>query len=238
VLTFVTFKWKPFPGYRSTFSAEHVNVLANMVLRHYAGPHRFVLVTDDPRGVDPRIEVVPLWTDHANLMSPHGQRFPSCYRRLKIFSAEAAELLGGGRFVMLDLDSVIVDDIAPLVDREDDFIAWGGTNHDRGGYNCSFVLLRAGTRTKVWDEFNPKTSPQRAKANGCVGSDQGWLTYSLGRAKEPRFTKEDGVYSYRLDIAPNHGALPGNARVVFFHGGVDPWSPVAQRLAWVREHWR
>lgn len=235
--TFVTFKWKPFKGYRSMFGPETVNTLRSMVRRNYRKPHRFVLVTDDATGVDPGIEIVPLWSDFADLISPHGTSFPSCYRRLKIFSAEAKDLIGE-RIVMMDLDCVVTDDISHIVDRREDFVAWGGTNRNPGGYNCSLVMLTAGTRTQVWNDFDPNVSPQMARQAGCIGSDQGWLTYCLGRDMEARFGQCDGVYSYRNDIAPNGGKLPEGAALVFFHGSVDPWDAEARRLAWVREHYR
>lgn len=237
--SFVTFKWKPAPGYRSTFTAEHVNTWAAMVRRHYQKPLRLICVTDDANGIDPSIETLPLWNDFADLPSPHGGRFPSCYRRLKIFSKEAKDLLGE-TIVLSDLDCVITDNIVPLVDRDEDFIAWGDTGPGdwAGGYNCSFVRLRAGTRTKVWETFDPENSPRLAQAAKCLGSDQGWISYCLGKGNEPMFRRTDGVYSYPNDIKHKGGALPANARVVFFHGNVDPWSPQAQQLEWVRQHYR
>jgi hypothetical protein len=234
--TIVTFKWKSPPGYRSTFEGVHVNTLASMVRRHYAKPHRFLCITDDPTGIDEKIETMPLWKDHSKLPSPHSLRFPSCYRRLKIFSAEAKELIGE-RIIQLDLDTVITDDVSPLFDREEDFIAWGDTNR-AGGYNGSLLILRAGTRTKVWDTFHPIQSPQISTRAGAIGSDQGWISVCLGKDAEAKFTEKDGVYSYRNYIEPRKGRLPGNARMVMFHGRVDPWSKEAQKLDWVREHYK
>lgn len=233
--TFVTFMWHQ-EGYRSEYKAEHVNILYRMIKRNYHGEFVLVLITDKPKGVDPSIWCVPLWGDFSDIPSPHGTSFPSCYRRLKIFSSWAKQALGED-LVLLDLDCVIIKDITPIVNRNVEFMAWGGTNRG-GGYNCSLVLHKAGTRQRIWKTFNPKTSPQRAFKNGFVGTDQGWITLCLGKGIEPTFTTEDGVYSYRNDIAPNNGILPENARIVFFHGKVDPWSPEAQRLEWVRQNYR
>jgi hypothetical protein len=74
VLTVCCWKWKGPANYRSQFAAEHVNVLARMVARHYAKPHRFVCITDDAEGIDPEIGIVPLWDDFASIPSPHGTR--------------------------------------------------------------------------------------------------------------------------------------------------------------------
>src|SRR5262245_54325564 len=119
----VCFKWRPAsPQYRSTFGPETVNVLRAMVARHFPHPHRFICVTDDPVGIDHRVEIVPLWEDFSQVPSPHGnlRKNPSCYRRLRMFASDAAEILGD-RFVTLDLDCVIVGDMTSVWDRSEDF---------------------------------------------------------------------------------------------------------------------
>src|SRR6185369_10690146 len=70
MLSVVCWKWKPSNGYRSAFGPETVNVLRAMVRRHYQKPHRFICVTDDSRGIDPGIEIIPLWDDYAAVPSP------------------------------------------------------------------------------------------------------------------------------------------------------------------------
>lgn len=235
MLSVVCWKWRPMPGYRSAFGPEAVNTLRRMVARHYDAPHRFICVTDDPEGLDPEVEAVPLWTDHADVPSPHGGHNPSCYRRLRAFAPDAAQWFGD-RFVSVDLDTVIVGDLKPLWDRPEDFVIWGDTAKGTW-YNGSMFMLRTGTRAKVWEQFNPSTSPAKAKAAGCFGSDQGWLSYILG-PKEAKWGCADGVYSYRVHIAKAGNRLPPNARITMWHGHVDPWSLKAQRLPWVQEHYQ
>ena len=82
-MEFVTFKWRPAAGYRSQFGPEQVNTLWAMLRRHYDGPARLTCVTDEPAGISNEVRVVPLWSDHAKVPSPHGAGNPSCYRRLK-----------------------------------------------------------------------------------------------------------------------------------------------------------
>ncbi len=237
LLTFVCWKWKPQPGYRSQFTATHVNVLAAMIARHYRRPHRVICVTDDAEGIDQAIGIETLWPDHGRLQSPHGPKNPSCYRRLKIFSAEARRMFGE-RFVSLDLDCVITGDLVPLFERREDIVLWGDTN-PHTYYNGGLLLMSAGAREQVWTGFDPATSPAQARKLGQFGSDQAWIGACLG-PDEARWTRKDGVYSYRMHVArpPSRGRLPAGARIVLFHGAVDPWSPEAQRLGWVREHWR
>jgi hypothetical protein len=234
-LSFVLWKWTPAPNYRSQFNAHHVNVAASMITRNYAKPHRIICVTDDAEGIDRSIGIVPLWPDHAHLQSPHGPLNPSCYRRLKMYSKEARDWFGP-RFVSLDLDCVITGDLVPLFDRPDDIRLWGDTALNTF-YNGGLVLMDAGCRSQVWETFDPLTSPARSKASGQFGSDQGWIGFCLG-PNEKKFTTADGVYSFRNHIRPLRMALPSNARIIFYHGKCDPWSPEAQRIPWVREHWR
>lgn len=235
MLSVVCWRWAPFKGYRSTYSPETVHTLAAMVRRHYPDPHRFICCTDDPTGIDPSIEIVPIWNDLATVPHPTSPTHPSCYRRLKAFSKEARDWFGK-RFVSVDLDCVIMGDLRPLWNRPEDFVGLAGTQPPTR-YNGSMFLLTAGARRGVWEDFNPKYSPGLAKAQGFYGSDQAWLSYKLG-PDEATWTVKDGIYSYRLHVQPLDGQLPPDARVVVFNGKRDPWSPDAAKLGWVRAHYR
>lgn len=233
----VCWKWAPFKGYRSSYLPSTVNTLAAMVRRFYRTDVRVICVTDDPAGVDRAVDIVPLWSDFANIPSPHGGKNPSCYRRLRMFHPEIASVFGR-RFVSLDLDTVIVDNVTSLWERPEDFVAWGDTNPQPGShYNGSMMLLTAGSRQQVWNTFDPQTSPDRAKRAGCWGSDQGHISFTLGPG-EAKWTKADGVYSYRNHLRPQNGRLPDNARLISFHGCEDPWGIEAQGLEWVRRHYQ
>lgn len=235
--SFVCWKWKPQPGYRSEYNAKAVNVLHAMVGRWYPHPHRFICVTDEPEGIDSTVEIVPAWNDFSDLPSPHGRKNPSCYRRLRMFHPDI-ESVFGKRFVSMDLDIVLTGDVSTLFNRPEDFVAWGDTNSMPGShYNGSLILLTAGTRSKVWTSFDPLKSPGEALKARCFGSDQGFLSYCLGPG-EAKWTKADGVYSFRNHIQPRPHFLPANARLVSFHGRLDPWHAEAQDIPWVRANWR
>lgn len=230
-------KWRPRPGYRSVFGPETVNVLRAMVARNFSRPHKFVCFTDDAEGIDPRVEVLPLPDTYADVPSPHGGKNPSCYRRLMMYRPDIASVLSD-RFVSLDLDTVIVGDLIPLWDRPEEIVLFGDTNPQPGShYNGSMMLLSAGARPQVWERFDPKTSPLQSLQARCWGSDQGWISYCLGPG-EAKWTKADGVYSYRNHMQSRPHVLPENARMVIFHGSVDPWAPRCQTIPWVVEHYR
>jgi hypothetical protein len=246
MLEIVCWKWRT-PGYRSTFDAAAVNTLRCMVERNLSLPHSFTCVTDDGAGIDPRVRVVPLWNDYANVLNPSNPANPSCYRRLKMFSPDAHKIFVGERVVSMDLDAVITGDLTPLFDRPEDFVIWGGQSVEPrrarslpySWYNGSLMMLRIGARPRVWTEFDPNNSPRRAHQANCRGSDQGWIAFILGK-NEKIWGQSDGVFSYRNHvIAEHYGKLPRGARFVAFHGRHDPWHATIQaKHAWVREFYK
>jgi hypothetical protein len=234
MISVITFKYVK-PTYRTAYSAEHVNTLRRMVARCYNHPHRFFCVTDDPTGLDPAIEYVPLWPDHFDLVNPsHPTSRPNCYPRLKLFSGEMEKVFGR-RFVSLDLDMVLVDDVAPLWRRPDDFIIYDARGDDH--YNGSMFLQTAGSREKVWSEFDPVRSPELTTRAGMRGSDQAWIRYCLS-PDAATWTNADGVHAYLHMIAnhPSHRAYRayrkprrrrehqthGSRRSVVTHGSGQP----------------
>ena len=222
------------PHYRSTFGPEHVNTLRSMVEKHYPHEHELVCVTNMPDGIDPRVRIVPLWDDFAEVYSPHGSNQPSCYRRLRAFAGDMGEVIGP-RFVSVDLDCVIVGDMSPLWNREEDFVIYNYPMRTTP-YNGSMWMMDAGARKEVYETFDPIISPQIAKRHGLRGSDQAWMCHVL--SDEATWGYKTGVIAYRSDLKRRSYRLPDHARIVFFQGAVDPWDASAQEHEWVREHYR
>lgn len=231
----VTFKWSV-PGYRSTFTAQHVNTMREMVRRHYPRPLRFICVTDDATGLDPAIEVVPLWTDHADLPNITFRDGPSCYRRLKVFAKDFAAV-AGERFICMDLDGVVVRDLTPVFDRPEPFVIWNPSN-SRVKYCASMFMMDAGAAAYIWENFDPARSLQLALSAGKRGSDQAWINYCVPNAADWTHNR-DGVYSYRDQVMrQQRGKLPDDARVIFFCGKPDPWDSDALRYSpWLANHY-
>lgn len=236
VISIICFKWAPRPGYRSKFEAVHVHTLRNMVRRHYPDPHRFICITDDPTGLDADVEVIPLWDDYADLPNPSFPDGPSCYRRLKMFSPDIGKLVGE-RFVCIDLDVVIVDDLRPLFNRTEDFVGFRNPV-PQWPLNGSMFMMTAGARPDVWNSFDPLISPKLTHEASMRGSDQGWMSYVLGW-EEAMWGPEDGVISFQREVVRKAGRLPIGARVVFFWGKFDPWSRQARAVSpWIKDHYR
>lgn len=237
MLSFVLWKWRN-PGYGHVFTAEHVNIMRNMIERHYSGEHEVVCFTDDPEGIDERVRVEPLPTDYLNVPNPMGEGFPSCFVRLFAFSDEMKKVVPN-RFVSLDLDAVIVGDITELLDRDEELVWWYAKTKDEKQVNGSMWMHVPGTRTELWSEFNPAVSPFEAVEAGWRGSDQGWFSYKS--RDEAGWTSEDGVYSWDPQLKRRGYFLPKGAKIIFFHGPVKPWSAEARKrgkFGWVKNHWK
>jgi hypothetical protein len=129
---------------------------------------------------------------------------------------------------------VILKDITPLFDFEEDFVGWlpvrdWGKNRRLGG---GIFLLKPGTRTAVWDDFKGAPSIAEAHAAGFRGSDQAWLSYKLA-SNAVIYPKDSGIYSIRDLKAPYR--LPADARLVQFNGPIKPWQ---SDLQWVKDNWK
>jgi len=213
MITFVCFKWG------SKYGPRHVHTLARMVRRHFTPSHNFICLTDDPGGVE--VQTMALDRRFTNL----GAR--QCFHKLAIFAPEASDRIGK-RICAMDLDIVILDDLTPLVSRSEDFVI--GDSGVTGFYNSSLMLLTAGSRPEVYDDFTPMGALKLTRAKGKPHIDDGWIGARLGM-KEARFDTSDGVGSFRAK-------LPEKPRIVYFDGPDKPDGPVAQRLDWVRENYQ
>ncbi len=239
MINFCVFKWKPdelklLPSQEnidySEVGATHVNTMFHMVKRHLHIPHRFICITDDTKGLNRRIEAIPLWEDLKEL--------GGCYRRLKLFSKEMKSLIGE-RIIQCDIDTVIVDDITPLIDIDADLILY---QHDQHICNGAFWVNNAGTHSYLWEEFHPIKSPFLSKDE--VGTDQGWMKYRLKEQIKSReiltVGAKDGLLDYRLNVKiENNGKLPKHARMISFAGGRDPSdTDIQEKSNWIKKNWK
>lgn len=209
MLAVVTFLYK---GWRSVYTAQHVNALFRMVDDHLTIPHRNVCITDMPDGIN--ADIYPLWEFPQIRVRPG---HPNNYRCLKLFDV-SHEI--GDQLLVLDLDILIRRNIDHLI-TDDDFAIIRGR---AAPYNSSAYLLKGGAHREVWDSFDPETVEQTLSKmtmpNGArwVGSDQSWISYCIKDAKV--WDEADGVAHVRR--ANKDTAL------VYYSGSNKPWSPVVK----------
>lgn len=213
-----------------TYGPSHVRVLANMLER--AGGHRLLCVTDQPARVErvlPIGDVVELPAEVAAL--------PRYYPKLWAYSKAFGEIVGE-RFASIDLDAVVVEDLAPVLERAPgtpghDFLVWDQARGER--YNTSLFALTPGARAEVWDRFTVEAGDTAEAVVGRPTGDQCWLGYILGPGQATFSEASSGVLQYRPKAM--RAARPEGARAFFMCG---PYRPdlEAALSPWVREAWR
>jgi len=221
MLTVLTWYWKQ-PGGRTQYTAQHVNIWADMVRRNLQMPHRLACVTDTPEGIIPSIDIISPPREFEEWRIPTWpQRRPQCLRRLVMFGPDAARIFGD-RFVCMDLDCVIAGPLDPLFDVENDFRIFRGTSRGRP-YNGSMMLITAGARPQVYEHLTIEGAALAGQQ--FVGSDQAWITHCLG-PNEATWGYEHGVFAYR----PSTRRHWAHCRVMFFPGHIKPWTLPTMRL--------
>ncbi len=246
MLQIVLWKWDQ-PGFRVTYTAEHVNVMCAMLRRNLRNfPHRIVCVTDNSDGIT-ECETAAIWPDHNGLANASGKQLPSCYRRLKLYNPETQrDELGidkGDRIMSIDLDALITGDVRGIAQTEGLFVGWELTGEQgRKVFNGSLQIFTAGELADVWSSFDHETSPREALTRGYRGSDQAWISYCLlGKGRERLGLvglKWPEVASYPLQTRIQ-GILKTETRMIFFHGREKPWTAQAiHNTPWIERYWR
>lgn len=223
----ITWLWAQ-PGGRTEYTSWHVNVWSDMIRRNLTMPHTLACVTDTPEGIDPSIEIIPPPRDFEDIRIPTWPEFrPQCLRRLAMFREDAGEIFGE-RFVCMDLDCVIGGPLDPFFDTDADFKITPGTIPSRP-YNGSMMLLTAGSRAQVYNQFTPEGAAEAGTL--FVGSDQAWISHILG-PNEQTWSVGDGLawYGRRGQTDP---------KLMFFPCPVKPWEVAATGTRpWITEHYR
>ena len=125
--TIVTWLWQGKSGWGRKYKPEHADLLQHQLSQHMSTPFELVCITDFPADqFGERIRVMPIprevhRIDH--LTNPSGERFPTCYRRLWLFSGSAYSKVAK-RFMCVDVDVAVVDDWEPLFQYKGDFVGW------------------------------------------------------------------------------------------------------------------
>ena len=237
----ITYLWhaEPKQPWKKPYCSDDARILAGMAFQQVSIPYRFICITDRPEEFDgdPLVEAVPL-DQRIHLKG-------TCYAKLFTFSPLAKELLGD-YVLQIDLDSMIVGDVAPLCRWNEDLIMWRNPLYNQYGYlndlienkycqyNASVIFHKCGTMTDIYDMFDPEHPPAR--------DDQWYLCDVLGHWP-PSWGGRDGIYRIRRNGMPFSGIsgeLPGNARIVTFPGDSHkPWlENTIEENPWISEHRR
>lgn len=212
------FEWTP----------DHVHKLAAGFKRHLHIPHEFCCVTDRANELDAsKVRIIPMWD--------HLRDWGRCFPRLYAFSKDMKQIIGD-RFVSIDLDTLIVDDVTPIFDKPDPFVGYRDSKNPRV-YSGALWMKNWDAENQVWDTINLVRALDFGEAQ-YVGSDQCWLTTAIGEGKHPRWSWEDGIYDFwNIEGLPR---LPENSRIIFFNGMRRDMSmkKFQDQYPWINEHWK
>jgi len=206
------------------YTAQYVNVLKSMCARHTTVNYQFHCVTEDPKGLDPDINVIPL---------PNLPGIKTWWSKLYMF---APELPIQGNILYFDLDVVIFRNIDHLFSHNPNkFMIIRDFNRCRVPdwklSNSSCMRWEKGQLDYLWNEFIPNPSKVMQNNHG----DQDWITK---RARDDiNHWPDEWIRSYKWEmigykdtkiikgkkyIFPKSPVLSEQNCVAVFHGKPDP----------------
>lgn len=188
----------------SKYKVEYVNTLNNMIKRH--SDAELICLSDSFEGKDCEV-----------MMLEKG--FTGWWNKIQLFRKD---FLKGERFLYLDLDIVITENISNILNRPEKFVTIKDWIYNT--YNSSAMLMTGGEHAHVYDLF--VKDPEKAM-KACPEGDQQFITsYVEGEI----FSNKDFA-SFRM--SGSEGAP--KAAVTVFHGRPNPHEV---KGTWVEKHWR
>lgn len=233
------------------YGPEYVNRLYGMVRRHLSGDFQFNCLTDDARGIRPEVQcfaIPPL-----NLHLAPGQR-DGAWKKLTTFEADLYGLHGTALF--LDLDVVVVGSLDDFFTQAGEFLIirdyprfWRFGERVTG--NSSVYRFELGAHADVLGYFRAHMDEVMARFR----NEQDYLSDFLHRQGELSYWPAEWCPSFKYHCIPpwpsNHWRapfIPEGARIVIFHGEVNPPDALAgkrnKRFAhiepatWVAQAWQ
>lgn len=162
-LTVACVYWKgEFRKREKVYSPKWVERLQAMVKKNLSIPHRFVCLSN----VDVPCERIPL---------SHSHTWPGWWSKIELFTPG----LFKGRVLYLDLDLVVMKDLAPFVEYKSPFAlipSFGKPNKERGSihkYNSSVMVFDPGATYRFFSKFATDSKSWRYHLRG----DQDFLAY-------------------------------------------------------------
>lgn len=231
------------------YGPEYVNRLYAMVRRHLSGDFRFVCLTDDGQGVRPEVTCLPIAP--LNLHLAPGQR-DGAWKKLTTFEADLHGLRGTALF--LDLDVVIVGSLDAFFEHPGDFLIirdydrfW---RRGRITGNSSVYRFELGAHADVLGYFRDHLDEVQARYR----NEQTYLSDVLHRQGKLAYWPDGWCPSFKYHGIPAWPSnywkapfVPRDARIMVFHGEVNPPDALAGRrnrrfryirpAHWVAEHW-
>jgi len=201
------------------YNQSHVQILYNMVDRRSTIPVKFFCLTDQQFSI-PNVNTIPL-----------KDALPGWWSKIELFRPD---LFSTERVVYFDLDTVLVNNIDPLLAlKESSFYAllpWNPKNRANGYLASGVMSWRNGFFPFIYKDFTINIIDN-------FPGDQHYISEALmenGVSCSPLQSCFPGIYSYKRQC---RNRLPWDVRVVCFHGSPRPFE-VVRNIPWVGENYR
>ena len=227
------------------YGPEYVNRLYGMVSRHLTLPFQMVCLTDDAQGIRAEVRCLPI----PPLDLPPG--IPERgWTKLVTFSGDLHGLTGTALF--LDVDVVITGSLDDFFELPGEFLII----HDykrpwRITGNSSVYRFELGAHADLLAYFRDHVEAVRARYR----NEQAYLSDFLHRQGKLAYWPGGWCPSFKYHCIPAWPSnywrapfVPANARIVIFHGEVNPHDALAGRrnrrfahikpATWVLDYWK
>lgn len=201
------------------YSVEYVTRLAAMVAKWMDRPYRFVCLTDRPRDLPKGIETIRV---------PSPRPLFGWWAKIALFGPSVASV---GRVLYLDLDTLIVGALAPLLDFPAPFalVPHAGDFNGREGlavvkrFNSSVMVWDAGVPGRLFADWTPDIARR-------LHGDQDWVGEQM-----PDAATFPSSWCPRLS---NVYGPPFAAGTTVILAKVPKNHIAAKKWPWFREIWR
>lgn len=232
------------------YGPEYVNRLYAMVRKHLSGEFNFICLTDDATGVRPEVQCLPI--PPLKLHLAPGER-DGAWKKLTTFEGDLHGLHGTALF--LDLDVVIVASLDDFFTQPGAFLIipdyprfWRFGERIVG--NSSVYRFQLGAHADVLDHFRRHMDEVRSRHR----NEQSFLSHFLHKQGILSYWPSSWCPSFKYNCIPRwprnfwrQPAVPDGARIVIFHGEVNPADALAGRrnkrfayikpCPWVADAW-
>ena len=243
------------------YGPEYVNRLYDMIKRNISRPFRLVCYTDSADGIIPEVEVHDLppfnpVTRKGNIMG--------AYRKKTLCRADLEGFETGERFLFLDLDVVIMDNIDEMFDYkpEKDFVICYNWTRGKGKIgNSSVTMIRVGPLQYLVDDLEKDFDRYRDKYK--TASQEYMSAKVIEKYGELTFWPDAWCKSFQLHSMPKKwqrlfkspAPPPQGTQILIFHGAVNPpdaikgiwpgkvpfwkkWYKTVKPTPWLENYWK
>lgn len=213
-IAFICVKWG------KAYNADYVNILQDMVARNLPDGFKgkFYCMTDDPKGIDKSIEILPIPEDLETWWG-------------KLYMFKRGLFPDGTRCVFMDLDTIITGSLLDIFKYDGKFAILRDV-YFKDQLMSAIMMWEAGEYAgQIWDTWEAAGKPR----DKC--GDQWWINVM----QDGEFAKNADVLqdlypskivSYKVNCKPYP---PKNTAIVCFHGQPKPDNCLDE---WVKQIWK